>query len=201
MSIMASANPKREPIPEGIYPAVCTRVIDLGVQQNKMFGNTAHKVLFCYEIPDCTIEIDGKQMPKMVSKEFTVSLGEKSSLRPWLTSWRGKGFTEAELEGFDLKNVLGAPCQLQVVHNEKGYENLSIMALGKGQPRPTPATELIYFDLSVPDCMELIKKLPEWVQERIKLSPNYRYYLENVVGEQTQPEFEDIDMDENDLPF
>lgn len=201
MAIIATGKPKREPIPEGIYPAICTRVIDLGEQTSKMFGNTAHKVLFCWEVPAVTIEVDGVQMPKMVSREFTVSLGEKSNLKPFLQSWRGKSFTEEEIEGFDLKNILGAPCQLQIVHNENGYENINVMAMVKGMEKPKPATELIYFDLSVAECMNIMAKLPEWVQEKIKLSPNYKFYLENTVGDQTANTYEDLDIDDGSLPF
>ena len=204
MAIIASGTKKRDPIPEGIYPAICTRVIDLGDQTSKMFGGTARKVLFSWEIPSETITVDGVDMPRMLSKEFTISLNEKSKLRPFLESWRGKTFSETELEGFDLKNILGAPCQMQIIHNDNGYENVSsIMALAKGMERPKPATELIYFDLSVANCLDLLKKLPEWVQEKIKLSPQYRYFLEHTVGDQTvsASDFEELDINDGDLPF
>ena len=203
MPIVASGKAQRNPIPEGIYPAICVRVIDLGLQTSQMFGTTSHKVLFCWEVPEVTIEVDGVDMPKMISREFTVSLGEKSNLRPFLESWRGKSFTEEELEGFDLKAVLGAPCQAQIVHNDKGYEKINVMALPKGMPIPKPATELIYFDLSVANCLEQMAKLPEWVQEKIKLSPQYKYFRENVLGDQTvsAEDFEEIDIDDSSLPF
>jgi len=38
----------------------------------------------------------------MISKRYTMSLGEQSTLRKDLESWRGKKFTPEELQGFDL---------------------------------------------------------------------------------------------------
>ena len=40
-------------------------------------------------------EENGEQ-PFVLSKEFSLSMHEKSSLRKWLESWRGKAFTEDE---------------------------------------------------------------------------------------------------------
>lgn len=53
----------------------------------------------------------------MVVQRYTLSLHEKSKLRPMLEAWRGRKFTNEELEGFDLERLLGANCQVQVCHN------------------------------------------------------------------------------------
>ena len=49
-----------------------------------------------------------------------------------LVSWRGRPFTETEKKGFDITKLIGIPCQLNVMHNEKGKEKISsVMPLGK----------------------------------------------------------------------
>ena len=133
MAIIASAKSGNfVPVSEGVHTAVCIWVIDLGDQYSEKFDNTSRKVQLTWEIPDETIEIDGEQKPRVISKEYTLSLNEKAVLRQHLEAWRGKKFSEEELKGFDLANIIGASCQLQVLHNSKGYANEgSIMALPK----------------------------------------------------------------------
>ena len=66
-------------------------------------------------------------LPHMAVRSFGLSLGEKSSLRPILEAWRGKKFTEEELEGFDLERLIGVNCQIQILHNKyqgKTYGNV-----------------------------------------------------------------------------
>lgn len=113
MSLTATVGKERDLIEEGIFDGVCSKIIDLGTQYSEIFKNSAHKIRIFWEIVGETIEINGEQMPRLVSKEFTLSLNEKSKLRQALQSWRGKAFTAEELQGFDLKKVLGVGCQLR----------------------------------------------------------------------------------------
>ena len=113
MSIIAS-KPKKEysPAPEGLHAAVCCDVVDLGILKSA-FGEK-HKV----EIRWMLEENDPKtELPFMVVSRYTLSLHEKAKLRPMLEGWRGRNFSVEELEGFDLENLLGVNCQLQIIHN------------------------------------------------------------------------------------
>lgn len=128
-------NPKQSPweIPEeGVHRAVCCDVIDLGLIDG-FFGN-AYKVDFRWQVEELTIE--GK--PMLVTRRFTNSLHEKSNMRPFLEAWRGKKFTDDELEAFDLERLIGANCQLQIMYNIKGdktFANVTtIMPPVKGVP-------------------------------------------------------------------
>lgn len=81
---------------------------------------------------------DGK--PFMIKKDYRASLHEKAALRKDLTAWRGRSFTFDELVGFDLENVIGAACMLNIVEktSQKGkkFSNISsIMPLPKGMVR------------------------------------------------------------------
>ena len=62
-------------------------------------------------------------------------------MRKDLESWRGRPFTDSELEGFDLDNLLSVPAMISVVHNAvqgSVYANVAaIMKLPKGVPAIT----------------------------------------------------------------
>ena len=57
---------------------------------------------------------DGK--PFIVQQRYTWSMSEKAKLRADLESWRGKAFEERDFGTFNIKNVLGKPCVLTIVH-------------------------------------------------------------------------------------
>jgi len=60
-------------------------------------------------------------------------LSEKANLRKDLENWRGKGFTEAELAGFDVESIRGANCLLTITETESGKRKVSgVTALPKG---------------------------------------------------------------------
>ena len=82
-----------ELIPPGVYVANCYGVIDLGTLENKVYGGEAHKVLIQWELPECRgeFERDGEtvNLPRVISKRYTLSLSEMAKLRSDLQSWRG----------------------------------------------------------------------------------------------------------------
>jgi hypothetical protein len=101
------------PAPEGLHAAVCCDVVDLGLQQTPW--GEKHKVEIRWQIEEVNPDNDNK--PFLVSKRFTLSLHEKANLRSTLEAWRGRKFTEEELDGFDLEKLIGAVCQVQIIHN------------------------------------------------------------------------------------
>lgn len=174
------------PIPEGVHTAVCYGLIDLGVQYSEKFDKKAQKVLIMWELPDETYKAeDGEEKPRMLSREYTMSLHEKSGLRKDLQAWRGKTFTDEELSGFDLNNILGKGCQIQIIHKEsngKTYANIaSIMGLPKGMNVKKPDNTIV-FDLDKVTALQEMYSLPTWVQDKIKESETYQE-LKVVVSE------------------
>lgn len=202
MAIMAKEGGKSfEPVSEGVHTAVCVKIIDLGEQRSQLYDKVSRKVMLTWEVTDETIQIEGEDKPRVISKEYTLSLGEKAILRQHLEAWRNKRFSEQELKGFDLANVLGKACQLQVLHNEKGYANIkTIMAVPKGMPAIQPSGETLYFDLSDKGCLELLDKLPGWIQDKVKESSTYKELVAANVDTENGG-FEEIDPDEGELPF
>lgn len=200
LTASASSGASYAPIPEGTYPAVCNMLVDLGMQFNEAYKNTSRKVLIQWQIPEETIEIDGEEVPRTISNRYTLSLGEKASLRADLAAWRGRDFTPQELEAFDLRNIVGAPCLINIIHkdsNGKRYANISsIMALPKGMPKPQISGEPIIFDLDESPLAD-VAKLPKWVAEIIYKSTTYQ---DKISTPPTAAEFEELD-DEEKLPF
>jgi hypothetical protein len=205
--IISSNGTDYKPIPAGTYAAICTRVIDLGTQTSNWQGQekAQRKVLLTWEVPEVEIEFDGEKRPATISSSYTASLHEKAALRGVLKSWRGRDFTADELQGFDLKNVLGAPCMIGIVHNDKNgntYANVeAVMALPKGMPKPAPHGELLNIDLDEFDRDEF-NKLSDRLKEKITGTPEYRAIMGEVpasVGGDYAGDFR-ADLDD-EIPF
>lgn len=183
----------------GTYPAVCSMLIDLGMQFNENFKTSARKVLLGWEIIGETVEIGGEQQPRTFSKIYTASLNEKASLRKDLNAWRGRPFTEAELEAFDLRNIVGAPCLVTIIHNQapngNTYANLAgISSLPKGYPKPALSISPTIYDIDSDDPAT-VDTLPKWIAEKIRASSSYE---ERVANAKT---FTELPDDDGELPF
>lgn len=175
MKVKERAKPKLPPVEPGVYIAVCVGVIDLGEQYSEKFKSYANKVKFIWEIPSETVEVDGKQEPRQLSKEFTISASKKGNLRGFISSWNSKTYSDDEFLDLDLFDQVGVPCQLNVVLNETGeYANVdNLMPLPKGFPVPESSGRYIKWDMQNWDD-EVFKTLPEWIQEQIKKSTEYQ---------------------------
>lgn len=196
--------PRLEP---GVYPAICYGVVDIGEQYNKRFGKTARQVVLLWELPTEKVEIDGEDVSRVISKTYNMSLNEKATLRQTLKSWRGRDFTADELQGFDLLNILGAHCLLNITNNEtndgKVYTNIdAVTPISKGMQKPTQTLQSFSFDLDT-DPLERLEQMPKWIAERIKASNTYQMRInaaQNVPAE--AGEFTEIDnADDGALPF
>ena len=157
--------------PAGAYPAVCTKMIDLGTQEVSWQGaiKYAHKVKIVFELDEKMT--DGR--PFITMRDFTVSLHEKAALRIFLKNWRGRDFTDEELRGFDPKVLIGKGCLLSLVENGE-YVNIdSVMKLPKGMEAPVPVNPTVFFSLAEFDQAEFDKLSPK-IQEKIMKSPEYQ---------------------------
>ena len=130
--------------PTGLQQAVCYGEWDLGWQKVEWEGKEKimHKLMLGFELKE-TIEsgeYEGKRF--CVFKKYTALLSDKATLRKDLESWRGREFTKDELKGFDIGNVVGKGCMLNITHKEangKTYVNISsISPLMKGMENMIP---------------------------------------------------------------
>lgn len=173
-----------DPVPAGMQHAICYGVIDLGTQpsMNPQF-KPKHQVCLTWELPTerYDFEKDGvkKNLPRAISSTFTLSLSPKGNLRPMLESWRGRQFTEEELKGFEMKNVLGANCLLNIIHEKKEakvYANVqTVSPLMKGTSSRKAENPLLYWSLDEhPADLNFPPGLPEWLQKKIMGSMEVR---------------------------
>ena len=122
------------PHPEGLHQAVCVDLVDLGLEPNPFGGDELPKLRLYFQTEEINPETDKRFT---VGKKYTVSLHEKANLRKDLETWRSRRFTDDELADFDLENLIGVNCQIQITHNVKDdgtvYGNITaIVPLGKG---------------------------------------------------------------------
>jgi hypothetical protein len=206
--IVSSTGGDFKPIPEGAYIATCVRLIDMGTQITTFQGadKLQRKVLVVWEVPEEMVEFDGEQRPALIMQRYTASLSDKATLRKHLEAWRGRRFTDDELKGFDLKNVLGKPCQIQVIHSENGaYANIaSIMAMPKGATPPDIYHPLVNFSLDEGEFSEgIYDGLSDKLKAQISTSPEYKArtgQTEAKPSDRGSPEHFPADMDD-EIPF
>lgn len=138
MAIVAKKGATYPACPGGSHIGICIDVVDLGMVKSTYSGKTKtqHKIRIIWSVAE--LREDGR--PYQVSKRYTLSLHEKSALRKDLESWRGKPFTDAQLEGWDVEGVIGVGAMLSVVENAQGgsiYANVAaIMLPPKGMALP-----------------------------------------------------------------
>src|SRR4051812_31403819 len=125
MPIIATAkgNGQRQLPPAGTHLARCYAVCDLGTQLGEFQGKPkkARKCRIFFELPNeqAVFNEGGHKEPFTVSKEFTLSLHKKAELRKVLESWRGRPFTDEELDKFDVAKLIGAPAIITISHEPR----------------------------------------------------------------------------------
>jgi hypothetical protein len=195
-----------------MHLARCYRIVDLGTQKTEYMGNVKnlHKVMFQFEVhsEDAQGEplLTSKGDPMTVSKNYTVSLAEKSNLRKDLQSWRGKDFSSDELKGFELKNVLGQWAMLSVVEAHRDgntYTNIAninpVPASMKKNGLPEGKNELKLFSIEDAD-LELFESFSDNLKNKIRLSPEWEN-LHGAPDASSSAAGANFDDMESDLPF
>lgn len=143
-----------KPIPTGLLPAVCVNVFDIGYQPGYQGGAPSPKVVLLWELTCEDRRDDGKRF--QLTKLYTASLGEKAALRKDLETWRGKTFTDVELDGFNLDNIKHVGCQLLLVENTtngKTFTNVAAVMPPLAGTKPAVETSSDF--------------VPEWVKKKI----------------------------------
>lgn len=187
------------PTPIGTHVARCIKLIDLGTQHGEYMGEPTRRnqVLMTWELPQEVIEIDGKIVPQTTSKFYTNSLGEKANLRRDLEGWRGRAFTDVELDRFDLEAVLGKPCLLTVVGGENGKTKVAaVSGLPKGMECPPQVNELFTFWLDSFD-EEKFEKISDGIKKIIQKSEEWPSIMSGGARVQNPPPEDNLE----DAPF
>lgn len=192
------------PPPEGTWPAVCYRIVDLGTQPQMYKGQPSdpkHIVMISWELHDDECKTDDGR-PMTMHRRFTWSSSPKSNLRKTLEAWRGTPFQDADFGTFDIRNLLGAPCLMQVVHAVRDgntYANVgAVVKLPKGMPAPKPVnnTSCVWLHHSIFDA-EAFEALSDKMKDTIKGSPEYQEMISGEIPleEEREP------ADDEEMPF
>jgi hypothetical protein len=207
-----SKNTERQLPEAGATVGVLFSLVDLGTQEVTWDGETKNtpKLRLAFELPEQTIEGEvtenGKTTkvtkPMVVSIELTRSLGERATLRKHLETWRGQAFTSKELASFSLKNLLGKACLLTLVHktSQAGRNYCAIQGIAKlPKSMKAPAkTENghVFYEIEQGEGGQF-GELPEWLQEKIRASREFRGASSAPQGKAA----DNTDADGNQIPF
>ena len=154
-------------VPIGRHKAVCIGIVFMGTLKN--INGSHKKVAVLWEI----ILADGRK--KIFSREYTYSFHENAILLSHLESWRGRAFTKDELSKFQLRNIIGVPCILEIKKNSKMIKQVdNIYNYPKNEVVPTSETEPIFFDIEDENTYSDIVHIPGYLFERIKQTPEYK---------------------------
>ena len=214
MSLIAKAEANSStfiPVPTGMHLGRCFRVVDLGTQKSTYKGTDKfqRKVLIQFEIHSEDAQgnplLTDKGEPMSISKRYTLSLYENSSLSKDLESWRGSAFTADERRGFDLEKLLGVWAMLNITksigNDSKEYTNIETINPVPMQIKkaglPDPHNDTMIYSIQNSD-EDTFNKLSEGVRKTIEASPEFQ---DKNKGGKKQAAYDDGFGDDPNEPF
>ena len=196
-----------DPTP-GTHVARCFGLIDMGTQvhswNNEQWQSRDLRIM--WELPN--EQMTGIYQPEKKGKPFAVSMVVKQSLhsssklRGFLESWRGKKFTKEELQAYDAKKLIGAPCLLTLIQAGQYINVDGVAPCGKLATCPPAVNKPIFFSLEPDEFnQDVFDSLGEKMKEKIKASPEY-FKLTSPESEPEQPDAPSTPKQEqDDVPF
>ena len=166
--------------PIGNHIARCYQIIDLGTQDSVKYGNSSHKLRLSWELCEELNDFGkGKKEPYSVSMTVNFFFGRNSNFTKLLEGWKGGIFTDAELDTFELKRLVGKACMVNVVHSSSGdndYANVASVSPipGKWKDRvPALYNKPVYFETEMGPGKEF-QALPDFLQKMIEKCHEWR---------------------------
>jgi len=183
---------KFEPVPAGNHVARVYRIIHIGTITEQYQGEDRemNKVMVGFELPNekkVFKEGEGEQ-PYVISREYTFSMNEKANLRKMVEGLLGVVLTDEEAEGFDLTDLLGKTCLLNVVHKKSATGNIYALIQGaspipRGMEVPVAVNNRQVLDYESWD-QEVFDSLSDFLKEKIQSSKEYmrKFNSANDIG-------------------
>lgn len=185
--VESTGNKEFKMVPSGTHLARCYRIVDVGTQPTEWQGQQKllRKIMIGWEIhgeeEDGTPLLTEEGEPLAMFKNYTFSWSENANLRKDLQNWRGTPWTDAEADRFDLKNILGQWCMLNVIHaegkNNKMYANVAgitpVPGIIKKGGLPKGVNPLQMFRLAEPDWA-MFETFSKGLKAKIEASPEFR---------------------------
>lgn len=197
-----------EPIASGSYAGRCYSMIHIGTVEETIMGATKklNKVRISWELPTelKVFKEENGEQPHVISKEFTLSLHEKATLRNFLKNWRGKDFTEDEAKAFDIEKLVGAPCMINITHKLSKDGNKTYAEIGSISPMPKGMTcppQINKSFIWTYDDFDTAKfgTLPDYLKNKMVNSDEYKLAVSN--GQEHESHESKSEQIDDDLPF
>lgn len=208
MSLVAdnkSSGTSYPPVEAGTHHAICYSVVDLGIQTSTWEGKEKklRQGLIVWELPAVRIDLekDGKpvNLPRAISRRYTLSMHEKSNLSKLLVGWLGRPISDEDRAGYDIRKLAGANCLLSVVHYENRSGDIKAKVAGAaklmaGMEEKKPENPIVIYDMGT-DGWNFPETMPDWVVSVIKESDEWLASQGELPPDEPS---EDVD---DDIPF
>lgn len=201
-------NKPRELVPEGNHVARLYNILYIGTIETPYTNEDGspkyqNRVRLTFELPNelREFETDGEKVkkPMVISKEMTFSMYKGSltaQLRTASHALIGQALKDEEAEAFDIDDLLGMACMLEIVHEEyQGSPYAKVVnysSIPKGMDVPEQVNESTTMSYDSPE--EELEKLPEFIREKVKSSKEYRERVGKSDGD-------DDEINPEDIPF
>ena len=180
---MKAPSTPRELLEEGNYIATVYRIIYIGTVDGEWKGQSisSYKVDITWELNnELKIFKEGDEpKPVVLSKRYTLSMAPKANLRPIVEGIVG-GMSDAEAVNFDIDEILGKSCLLNVTHgvSETGKDFLKVQTskLMKGMDAPKPFNPQKILSYQNWD-EELFNSLPQFMKDDMVKTPEYKMLM------------------------
>jgi hypothetical protein len=142
-----------EKIKPGLINAICVGVWNIGKQKIEFQGEVKFKtqVIIGFEVQQRHSE---KDEPMLQLSKFNMSLHEKSKLGPMIESWFSKKLTDSERYNYDLKQIIGKKCTLNLIENGN-YINIATIL------PPQESNKLVSEDVLKGELPNFVKTMRE----------------------------------------
>lgn len=197
---------KKELVPAGTHIARVYEIIQVGTVKEEWEGESKDtpKVRISWELPLELHTYGTENKPMVISREFTLSMGAKSNLRPIVEGVLGAPLQDQEAYAFDIEKLLGEDSLVTIVHKPKKsggtYAFLSASApLMKGQvcPEPFNKPKILSYD----NWDEaFFNSLPDFLKEKMSETPEYKE-MRNPKGSVTADTIEYPENRGEKIPF
>ena len=192
--------------PAGTFPARVYSIIYMGTIKGEYKGTPteSYKVRISWELPTKTrVFKEGEPAkPFSVSKELTLSMGSKSSLRPLVEGMLGVSFTDDDAKSFDVDELLGKECLISIAHKESpngkyvAINSTAQMPEGMTCPPAVNKPKILSYDRF---DKEYFVTLPKFIQEKMEKTPEFIKMNGGHVQDDLDMSGETIEM--SDVPF
>lgn len=212
MTLTKAKKPTREPAPAGTHVARLYQIIHIGTVPTSYKGQDkmTDKIRLTFELSnEKKVFKEGEEArPLAISREFTYSWGSKGHLRPFVEGLGGVKLSDEDAYNFDMEALLGQPCLLNVIHEEKEgatYANVnSASPLPKGMVAPELFNETQVIDINSTPWDE-IATLPEFIINKMMSSEEWnarKIHEANLAGHTSDIDeiFDESPVDEEEEP-